>query len=87
MSTQEPYRPSNGTEGWAFASNWCARCTRDKLHNSTVAFEDYTDDDLCKIYNDATFYSPGDDKYPPEWRYNSSGEPCCTAYAPLQDTP
>ena len=60
----KPYRPSNGTEGDAFESRWCARCVRD----------DYEAGDYCEILGNALA-----GMQPPEWVYRA-GIPTCTAF-------
>lgn len=63
------YRPSTGTEGFAFLCEWCARCERDR-------------DEDCPIVA-ATFrldvHEPG---YPAEWCIDAAGRPQCTAFVP-----
>jgi hypothetical protein len=74
-----PYRPSNGTEGWAFIEGWCARCARDKEMNGTCAREsrDPGEDDWCEILS-RSFRT---DEPLPEWRIGDDGQPYCLAFA------
>jgi len=69
-----PYRPSNGTEGDIFESQWCEHCTRDAAFRS-----DPERNDGCPIL--AAVYALNIDEpgYPKEWIEDSKG-PRCTAY-------
>jgi hypothetical protein len=49
-----PYRPSNGTEGEMFMSDWCFRCERDK-------------DGDCDILARTLAFNVDDPRYPKEW--------------------
>lgn len=59
------YRPSNGTEGDCFMSEFCYQC--DKFEN---------DDVYCKINMRTMAYSVDDDKYPVEWQCDEKGAWC-----------
>ena len=61
------YRPSNGTEGDWFMSEWCSKCANDVNHD-------------CKILVATLMYSVGDERYPSEWIHGDDGAPKCTAY-------
>lgn len=64
------YRPSNGTEGMIFTSEYCDHC----IHENSEKGKH------CKIYTATLFFAPYEPEYPIEWRYNSLGHPTCTAY-------
>jgi len=66
----KPYRPSNGSEGDIFMSNFCYKCIHDDMEN-----EDY-----CHILNRTFVHEPEDEEYPKEWIYNQEGRPICTAF-------
>ena len=64
---EEPYRPSNGTEGLMFFEQWCSRCKKD----DTFRRDDPENSELrCSII-DAVFVLDRDDPdYPKEWVYD-----------------
>ena len=70
------YRPSNGTEGECFTSEWCERCSRD------AAFRENPDSgDGCPIVASTMIYDITDDEYPIEWiEDDDGGNPRCTAF-------
>ncbi len=71
------YRPSNGTEGWAFVAHWCCDCERDKsFWNGDYAAG-------CLIVTNSYAYQASDPKYPQSWIYDANGKPCCTAFVEL----
>jgi hypothetical protein len=78
MNIVQFYRPSNGTEGYAFQEEWCANCDRDKEMNGTAYREgrEVNDDDYCEILS-RSFRT---DEPLPEWMYGSDGKPCCTQF-------
>ena len=73
----EPYRPSCGTEGYAFIDRWCGRCRRD---------EDFRngDGDSCPIVAATMIFGEDDPEYPAEWVMSDRG-PICTAWEPTDD--
>ena len=73
MGDPRSYRPSNGTEGDFFMSQWCAHCALNNL-----------DDDFCVIQMLALTHDIDDDEYPSEWIYRN-GIPICTAYLHTAD--
>lgn len=77
MTPGNPYRPSNGTEGFCFMEDFCWRCKRDAKYRETDNGEDG-----CPILADTFVYETDDPKYPKEWIYNERGFPCCTAFDP-----
>ncbi len=66
------YRPSSGTEGADFDSEWCCRCKADQ------AMRDETGDG-CEIIANSFAFAVDDPNYPQQWRYER-GEPVCTAF-------
>lgn len=72
------YRPSNGTEGDAFASAFCQRCERE------AAFRRSRGEELglaCAIHVDVMAYGIDEPEYPAEWIRDVEG-PRCTAFVP-----
>ena len=69
------YRPSNGTEGSCFTSQWCDICARDK-------FDETTDiDEACTILGDTLIMEVEHPDYPKEWICeDDGGKPQCTAF-------
>lgn len=74
MGTNEPYRPSNGTQGADFQDQWCCHCQRD------AAFQADPNAEGCEIVAATFCYDITDPKYPKEWVYGNDGQPKCTAY-------
>lgn len=63
------YRPSNGTEGEMFMSDWCARCTKDKPPHG------------CQIIALTMALEVDHPDYPAEWVEDDDGSnPRCTAF-------
>jgi hypothetical protein len=81
MPERRPYRPSNGTEGEAFMSVWCARCERDRAHR-----EDFSVDG-CPIIVATMALPITDPAYPKEWVYGREGVAICTAFTSSPDLP
>lgn len=81
----ELFRPSNGTEGEIFISGWCARCARDRMAREGADWEECDDSELCEILTRTLACVIDDPDYPQEWRYDETGEPCCTAFIPAGD--
>lgn len=63
----EKYRPSSGTEGEVFKSQWCYRCAR------------FDKDDPCMIEGATFFLGIDHPEYPSEWIVDENG-PRCTAF-------
>lgn len=63
----EPYRPSNGTEGMYFTDEFCDRCI----------FE--AGDKMCDLLTRSLFWDIGDPDYPSEWVYVNE-KPTCTRF-------
>lgn len=70
----QPYKPSNGTEGHVFISEWCCNCARDKAMREGEPLDECDDDEVCQILG-ASFR--GEAK---EWVYGIDGQPMCTAF-------
>lgn len=70
-----PYRPSNGTEGDIFMSEWCENCA---LGN----FDD--PEKSCDINLRAMAHDIDEKGYPAEWQYSNGGVPICTAHTTKQ---
>lgn len=80
MTDRKPYRPSNGTEGMSFISQWCGNCKRDRVANGSVEADDAKDEDLCQIVAATFAHDIDDPEYPVEWIRDADGRPCCTAF-------
>lgn len=61
----QPYRPSNGTEGMIFEERFCHYCRH-------VA--------NCEIPLLAMTHDLQDPEYPPQWRFDAGGFPTCTDF-------
>lgn len=69
--TYRPYRPSSGTEGEVFMSEWCANC-------SMANFDE--EGEACMINVRTMVLDINDPDYPPEWNFTNGGVPQCTAF-------
>lgn len=76
------YRPSNGTDGAAFWEAGCCRCQRDKAMREGCDVNECDDNELCDIIANTLAFDIDEPGYPQEWRYDESGQPCCTAFVP-----
>ena len=66
----DKYQPSNGSEGSAFESMFCNKCTKeDELHQI-----------FCDVHTAALILMPDEPDYPKEWVYAEDGYPTCTAF-------
>lgn len=73
----KPYRPSNGTEGCWFESQFCDRCAK----------ENVSKEQFCHIHNRAILYDLTEQggangvevRFPTEW-VEIDGKPQCTAF-------
>lgn len=72
MGTPRKYRPSNGTEGIEFESNFCGQC----IHQCP----DPEVGKNCDISMRAFFHEINEPEFPLEWQYDATGNPTCTAY-------
>lgn len=63
MSKPKKYRPSNGTEGMIFQSQFCDRCKRDAEFQKTQVGG-------CGILARTLGYGIDDPEYPEEWIWN-----------------
>jgi hypothetical protein len=68
----EPYRPSNSTEGMEFASRFCDRCEYDRKHREKA-------EGGCHIIMMTMAYDLNEKEYPKEWIIGENG-PECTAF-------
>jgi len=75
MTDRQSYRPSNGTEGEIFMSQWCARCSRDRARREGDAF------DGCEIIFLTMAYDVDDPSYPKAWVQDDDGAPSCLEFA------
>lgn len=67
----EPYRPSNGTEGEIFMSQYCERCTKEAGKRE------------CGLIVRSLSFDVDDPEYPKEWTHDSEGRPTCTAFVQI----
>lgn len=75
MSESKPYRPSNGTEGEAFESNWCRRCE----YEAQARRDEYNSG--CDTLGLVMALSIDDEHYPKEWISDADGSnPRCTRF-------
>lgn len=65
------YRPSNGSEGEWFMSQWCERCIKDSPNQP------------CSIIGRAMGMDLDDAGYPAEWIEDGHG-PRCTAFEVME---
>lgn len=72
----ESYRPSNGSEGEEFMSQYCGQCKHDAKYQRTQDGKDG-----CKIIVYSHAFDIGHPKYPKEWIYGNDGQPTCTKFA------
>lgn len=70
------YIPSNGTEGYLFFRQHCARCRRDAVLGMGKDFDTCSDDELCPIVA-AAFRGTAH-----QWREDDDGNTWCTAFEP-----
>lgn len=83
MTEIKLYKPSNGTEGACFYAGWCENCAKDKTMSEGKDFDECEENEICSIIADTLAYDVDEPQYPQEWRYDESGEPCCTAFIPV----
>jgi len=68
----KPYRPSNGSEGEWFQSEFCEKCERDRYESKP-----------CRILGRTMAFDIDDKQYPREWVRDAGewpGNPRCTAF-------
>lgn len=70
--TGKSYRPSNGTEGIYFESEFCMNCIN--CHPNPE------EKPQCEIMMNAFMHSQNEPEYPKEWQYDENDEPTCTAF-------
>ena len=71
----EPYRPSNGTEGEYFMSEYCYRCQHD------VPYQENPDaGGGCEILMRTMAYGIKDPEYPGDTWVYFNGRPTCLAF-------
>lgn len=67
------YRPSNGTDGDIFVSQWCSQCIHEQ------GFRDGTGDG-CAILAAAFAHDVDSPEYPMEWTLDSEANAECPAF-------
>jgi hypothetical protein len=70
----EPYYPSNGTEGIGFISIWCENCKRDPASRNGNAITS------CQILLNSL-----SGKHPKQWIYKE-GKATCTSFKDYRDS-
>ena len=71
------YRPSCGSEGYAFIGRWCGSCRRDAAYRADEG-------DSCPIVAATLVLPANHPDYPREWIVAERG-PVCTAWEPMPD--
>lgn len=71
-NSTKKYRPSNGTEGMAFMSEFCDTC----IHENAVPDKKPN----CEIMTNSMCLGIDDKDYPSEWTYDKDGKPICTKF-------
>lgn len=61
----EKFKPSNGTEGELFMTEYCDKCQRCGT---------------CELIGDTMIYDIDDERFPHQWQYGSNGQPTCTDF-------
>lgn len=69
----QKYRPSNGSEGVWFETEFCSQCRH--MH------PDPDKKPACDIWARAFLCSVNDPEYPAEWQYDDQDEPTCTKFS------
>jgi hypothetical protein len=70
------YRPTSGSEGCSFESEFCDKCYHDLMDEETG---DYIRQ--CDIHDRVILFEIDDPKYPDEWRICPATEkPVCSAF-------
>ena len=79
MTTNVPYRPSNGTEGAYFMARFCERCQRDDAFQKGVG-------DSCPIAASTMAFGIDHPDYPKEWIADDDlgHNARCTAFEPFK---
>ena len=72
MKMSDKYRPSNGTEGEMFMSQFCYNCVKYPINPNAKH--------QCKILCNMMVFNINEKEYPKQMIYDDSGKPTCTAY-------
>ena len=75
--TTKKYRPASGTEGVEFMDRFCCLCAKDAAYRDGRG-------DSCPIAAAAVSFRINEPEYPVEWTFDATGQPCCTAFEPLE---
>lgn len=70
------YRPTSGSEGYAFIDAHCGQCKKEKFYHTQT-----DGDKCCDILSRTLIHDVTDPEYPEEWTYEN-GVPVCTAWEP-----
>ncbi len=76
------YRPSSGTEGESFFTNWCSHCVKDKPLSEGKWFDDCGPGEVCDLIGNSMAFDIDHELYPKEWIYGADGRPQCLAFEP-----
>lgn len=68
------YRPSNGSEGMYFTSEFCDRCMFDD------GVSQYGEEKACTLLLNSLMYGVNDPEYPREWIVDEDGHGICTKF-------
>ena len=74
------FRPSNGSEGHGFESQWCELCKAEKAYRDSGG-----EQDGCPILIKVYALQIDDPGYPKEWRRDGPSGPRCTAFVAADD--
>lgn len=73
IKVSKPYRPSNGTEGMYFTSEFCEQCFHENPHPDKKP--------KCEILSLSMCFDLNDKEYPKEWVQDLDGKnPRCTKF-------
>ena len=76
----EPYRPSNGSSGDWFESQFCNRCEKDRKYREYMEKNEVgPQPESCGILGAALTFETEHEYYPKEWIEDENG-PKCTAF-------
>jgi len=74
------YRPSSGTEGESFFTEWCCHCSKDKPHSEGKDFDACGPGEVCELIANSMAFDIDHEFYPKEWIYGADGRRRCLAF-------
>lgn len=72
MEQPKKYRPSNGTEGEYFMSEFCYQCIHENPNPHC--------NPKCDIITATMCFDVNEPEYPKEWIYDANNQPTCTKF-------